>query len=404
MARINKRTKKASHPAVPPKAESAVGVIGGAIAKAARHKLKVKAPSDKPEGNGAASHSRSHKPEGNGAASHSRSHKTRRVLRKAVVKKKPAAKTFASHPAVPPKAESAVGVIGGAIAAAIAKATGEPGKPEAAAAREMPVSRIEKAELPSEYGKDMIVLQVRDPWWLHAYWEVRAGTLKRLKDEFLALFDTARKALRVYDVSFIDFNGSNAHRYFDIELTRDCLNWYIDTGATGRSWCVDLGLKLSDGRFITIARSNTVTTPLDGPSWITDEEWMVPDELFTKLYATAVGLGGSPVKIKKPWLELQKRRFASGGISSLGISPVRKNEELKRKFWLSVNTELIVHGAAEPDTKVTVAGSPISLRSDGTFSLRFALPDGKQVIPVHAKSSDGIDERTVTPVVTKETK
>ena len=306
----------------------------------------------------------------------------------------------ASHPAVPPKAESAVGVIGGAIA----KATGEPGKPEAAAAREMPVSRIEKAELPSEYGKDMIVLQVRDPWWLHAYWEVRAGTLKRLKDEFLALFDTARKALRVYDVSFIDFNGSNAHRYFDIELTRDCLNWYIDTGATGRSWCVDLGLKLSDGRFITIARSNTVTTPLDGPSWITDEEWMVPDELFTKLYATAVGLGGSPVKIKKPWLELQKRRFASGGISSLGISPVRKNEELKRKFWLSVNTELIVHGAAEPDTKVTVAGSPISLRSDGTFSLRFALPDGKQVIPVHAKSSDGIDERTVTPVVTKETK
>src|SRR3990167_843614 len=130
MARINKRTKKASHPAVPPKAESAVGVIGGAIAKAARHKLKVKAPSDKPEGNGAASHSRSHKPDGNaclparqGAASHSRSHKTRRVLRKAVVKKKPAAKTFASHPAVPPKAESAVGVIGGAIA----KATGEPG-------------------------------------------------------------------------------------------------------------------------------------------------------------------------------------------------------------------------------------------------------------------------------------
>jgi hypothetical protein len=151
-------------------------------------------------------------------------------------------------------------------------------------------------------------------------------------------------------------------------------------------------------------RSNIVTTPLEGPSWITDEEWAVPDELFAKLYTSAVGLGGSPVKIKKPWLELQKRQFASGGISSAGISPVKKREELKRKFWLIVNTELIVYGATQPDARVNVSGKPISLRADGTFSLRFALPDGKQVIPVHAKSYDGIDERTITPVVTKETK
>ena len=245
---------------------------------------------------------------------------------------------------------------------------------------------------------------MRDPWWLHTYWEVREATLEKLKQEFLTLFDSARKVLRAYDVSFINFNGSNAHRYFDIELTRDANSWYIDTASAGRSWCVDLGLKLADNRFITIVRSNIVTTPLEGPSWITDEEWAVPDELFVKLYASAVGLGSSPLKIKKPWLELQKRQFASGGIFSAGISPVKKREELKRKFWLIVNTELIVYGATEPDARVSVSGKPISLRADGTFSLRFALPDGKQVIPVHAKSYDGIDERTITPVVTKETK
>lgn len=260
------------------------------------------------------------------------------------------------------------------------------------------------ADFPEKYDKDIIILQVRDPWWLHTYWEVRDNTYKKLKNELGNLFDSAKRVLRVYDVSYINFNGSNAHRFFDIELTHNATNWYIDTAGPGRSWCVDIGLRLSDGRFITICRSNTVTTPLDGPSWITDEEWMVPDDLFAKLYTTAVGLGGSPVKLKKPWLELQKRQFASGGLFSVGFSPVKKKVEHRRKFWMVVNTELIVYGATETDAKVTVCGKPVALKSDGTFSLRFSLPEGKQVIPVKAVSSDSIDERTITPIVSRETK
>ena len=46
----------------------------------------------------------------------------------------------------------------------------------------------------------------------------------------------------------------------------------------------------------------------------------------------------------------------------------------------------------------------IALRPDGTFSLRFSLPDGKQIIPVKAVSADSLDERVITPVVTKETR
>lgn len=270
--------------------------------------------------------------------------------------------------------------------------------------RERIRDRVGISDLQEKYDKDIIILQVRDPWWLHTYWEVRDATYQKLKRELGSLFDSAKKTLRVYDVSYINFNGSNAHRFFDIELTRNAHNWYIDTGGPGRSWCVDLGLKLADGRFITIARSNTVTTPLDGPSWITDEEWMVPDDLFGRLYTTAVGLGGSPVKLKKPWLELHKRQFASGGLFSVGFSPVKKKEARKRKFWLIVNTELIVYGATEPDAKVTVCSKPVALKSDGTFSLRFSLPEGKQTIPVKAASSDRLDKITITPVVTKETK
>lgn len=268
---------------------------------------------------------------------------------------------------------------------------------------ESPVSRIQKTELPQKYDKDVMVLMVRDPWWLYAYWEVLEATAQRLKREIGSLFNTAKKALRVYDVTAISFNGLNAHRYFDIEIAHNACNWYIEIGSAGRSWCVDLGFKLADGRFITVVRSNIVTAPLEGPSQVTDEEWMVPEDLFVKLYATAVGLGGSPVRLKKPWLELKKRGLASGGISSAGFSPAKRKPERQRKFWLVVNTELIVYGATEPDAAVTICGKPITLRSDGTFSSRFSLPDGKQVIPVKGKSSDGIDEITITPVVTKQT-
>ena len=48
-------------------------------------------------------------------------------------------------------------------------------------------------------------------------------------------------------------------------------------------------------------------------------------------------------------------------------------------------------------------GSPIELRPDGTFTLRYALPDGKQVIDLTAKSADNKEERTITPKVQKET-
>lgn len=268
------------------------------------------------------------------------------------------------------------------------------------------VTRMRRAmphELPGSYGQDKIILQVRDPWWLHAYWEVRPQTFERLMHELGDEFYRSRRILRVYDVSQIIFNGNNAHKFFDIHISEHASNWYIDTAGPGRSWCVDLGLLLPNGRFITIVRSNTVQTPLDGPSWITDEEWMIPEDMFARLYGMGFGLGRSS-PVGKAWQERVKRALFSGVLASpgMGSSPVKKAKE--RKFWLVVDCELIVYGATEPDAKVTVQDREIRLRPDGTFTLRFALPDGKQVIPVKAVSSDNLEERTITPVVSRDTK
>lgn len=259
-------------------------------------------------------------------------------------------------------------------------------------------------ELPHAYAENKIVLLVRDCSWLYTYWEARGDTIDKVRQEIGDAFFSAKRALRVYDVTDIIFNGTNAHRFFDIDVGHEKGTWYINS-EPGRSWCVDFGLLLGDGRFITIARSNTVTTPIEGPSWITDEEWMVPEEIFARLYGMGFGLGRTSPG--KAWQERIKRELFSGALASPGMasmaSPVKKALK-EKKFWLVVNTELIVYGATEPDAKVTAQGKPVSLRQDGTFTLRFSLPDGKQVIPVCAVSSDEVETRTITPIVAKETK
>ncbi|MDD5130208.1 MAG: DUF4912 domain-containing protein [Candidatus Omnitrophica bacterium] len=260
-----------------------------------------------------------------------------------------------------------------------------------------PAAKVQ--ELPSFYDQDKLVLQVRDPRWLHSYWELRDKTIQGLKSKLGDDFSRAKKVLRVYDVTNINFNGSNANRFFDIQINDFASSWYIDTDGPGRAWCVDLGLMLPDGRFITILRSNVVQTPLDSPSWVTDEEWIIPDEMFARLYGMGFGLGKSS-PVGGAWQERIKQGLFSSGLSS---SPVRK-EVKERNFWLKVDCELIVYGATEPDAKVTVQGAPIKLRPDGTFTLRYYLPDGKQVIPVKATSADKLEERTITPIVTRETK
>jgi uncharacterized protein len=80
-----------------------------------------------------------------------------------------------------------------------------------------------------------------------------------------------------------------------------------------------------------------------------------------------------------------------GGIFS--VSSPFGGAEKRKGFWFNVNAELIIYGATEPDASVTIGGRTIQLRRDGTFSFRFALPDGSYELPVQATSADGDDER-----------
>jgi hypothetical protein len=242
---------------------------------------------------------------------------------------------------------------------------------------------------------------VKDPWWLYAYWEIQPQVERQARhqlspDEHQGL----HSILRVYDVTGRDFPAQAANHWFDIPLSGMANQWYIHANTPNRSFLVDIGLRTKSGRFLTLARSNQVTTPRFGPSEIVDEEWMTSEGDYWKLFGltAGIGMGASPGALKA----LLERKMFSPGLFSPGLfSPVRIPKA--RGFWFWVDAELIVHGATDSKATVTLQGQPIKLRPDGTFSVRMALPEGTHTIPVEATSPDGVEVRTITPIVARRT-
>jgi hypothetical protein len=76
-------------------------------------------------------------------------------------------------------------------------------------------------------------------------------------------------------------------------------------------------------------------------------------------------------------------------LSEAPSSPVGGERPTPPGFWFNLNAELVVFGATEPNAQVTLGGHLVQLREDGTFSLRFALPDGKYVLSAAAYSARG---------------
>jgi len=72
-----------------------------------------------------------------------------------------------------------------------------------------------------------------------------------------------------------------------------------------------------------------------------------------------------------------------------------------RGFWFNVNAELIVYGATDPHATVRIGDRTIRLRPDGTFSYRFALPDGQYALPIRATSPDGVETRSADLAFTR---
>ena len=277
-------------------------------------------------------------------------------------------------------------------------------------------NQINQSGLPSHYGDTKAVMLPRDPIWMYIYWEIAQTTIDEIKNKYGAEFDSSNLTIRVYDVTDINFTGTNAHKHFDVSVNPHALSWYVNVGEFNRSWCVDVGYTLKNGEFVAVARTNSMIMPRHGVSSVTDEQWALLQLEFEKLLkiSGAGQIGQSSYDLVKlmreRWEELTKLPTSGviGGASSSfkrGESGSSKPGVSKEKsFWLKADTEIIVYGATEPDATLTVQGKNVPLAADGSFTLRFYLPDGQQSYPIEAVSSCGTMKKKITFNVQKETK
>jgi len=245
----------------------------------------------------------------------------------------------------------------------------------------------------------------RDPSWMFVYWEISPGSRARLiREHGPDVFEHSRQVLRVHDVS-----DEAASCYFDIDIKHEARSWYVNVPEAGKAYCCEIGLALPDGRFVGIVKTNTVELPPGRVSDVMDEKWMAVSGDFEKLLQLSgveyIGKGSGEVakSLAQRWEMLLAvfSRGASWGVSSLAAQAGARPAE--KKFRLVADCEFILYGATEPDAFLTVAGRKINLSPDGTFSMRFALPDGATGLPIQAMSSDEHDSRRIEINVSRKT-
>jgi len=251
--------------------------------------------------------------------------------------------------------------------------------------------------------KDRIVAVVRDPFWLQVQWELSRSTYARAQAALGQEWHTARPILRLMDVTSEDTTAAAERHVRDIEIHGGVNNWYIDVTTPPRAFRVDIGYLSRRGKFFVLARSNVASTPKAGVSDMLDENWVnIQDQIQRSVQHTT---RNGDTSVSDDLLELFEERLRRPMHNGLALGGLGTGAMFhSRDFHFEIDAELIVYGSTEPNAKVTLQGEPVQLRPDGTFTVRFSLPDSRQIIPAVAASPDGVEERTIVLAVERNTK
>ncbi|MEN3042369.1 MAG: DUF4912 domain-containing protein [Fervidobacterium sp.] len=131
-------------------------------------------------------------------------------------------------------------------------------------------SEREDTSLPDTYLKDKLVAMPVNPHWIHFYWD-----FSEENKAFLKSGEVAKVVLRVYDVTYIEFDGTNAHRTFEISLDPiNIKNYYLNVPVPGAHYLGEIGYYNIKGSYKAILRSNLCKVPVNSPSQSTRERWM----------------------------------------------------------------------------------------------------------------------------------
>jgi len=278
------------------------------------------------------------------------------------------------------------------------------------------------ATLPEAYGTQQLKLTPRDPHWIHAHWDftrdqMRSANARSAEGHLvIKLFQGARSGPLVSETP----------------VHRESVRWFVHAPEPAITYTAELGYYDARRQWSTLATSQPVSTPPTKPSAEHGFELAtIGSTGSAERHATIKrfrvppmpSLGGQLPGAKAP----TSLQFSSGaslspalgfgsfpdlapaspgvGVwsSELGPSSFGVSQESASRFRLEVNAELIVHGATEPDATLKIAGRIIPLKPDGSFRLRFSLPDGNFSFPVEAISAKTGEPRAVSLTFERQT-
>lgn len=122
------------------------------------------------------------------------------------------------------------------------------------------------------HGRSLMYFLVKDCHWAFIWWHIANDDIETARMKFTEKLHCPLFVLRVYDITDIFFDGTNAHGYIDVEVIGFTDHWYFNLPESGRNYIAEAGFREPDGRFIPIVRSNVVFIP-PGCSQGSEEVW-----------------------------------------------------------------------------------------------------------------------------------
>jgi hypothetical protein len=258
---------------------------------------------------------------------------------------------------------------------------------------------------PNRHLKDRVIVMVRDPYWLHVYWEISRQSVERIQAAMSQSWHTAKPLLRLLEVGDTGLTGGAERVARDIPIHGGVSNWYLHVENPPNTYRVEIGYIAADGKFFSLARSNVVTTPTPGSSDALDENWSDVAQNFDKIYAMSGGYApdNNSTELQELFEERLRRPMGTpmGARYAAGLEMLLPPAE---ELEFAVDAEMIIYGSTRPDARVTLKGEPVRLRPDGTFTVRLSMPNQRQVIPVVASAKTGGEQRTIVLAVERNTK
>ena len=249
--------------------------------------------------------------------------------------------------------------------------------------------------------EESLLVEVLDPYWLHVTWCLRRITIERARIALGHLWFDAKPALSVTLVTESE-SGGMIHRHLQyIDIHGGVNHWFINVNDPPGVYQVEIGY-LAPGRFFSLQKGNIVQTPhvrsalryehpkeaelilgelepADAPEWSPNDRNMYL-HWQQKSSAGAVGAG---------WSAGRNGDNPSGnwGASADGRKkPVRRVVE---DHPFEIETEMIIYGMTSPDSQVTVDQEWVAVQPDGTFMLRFDLPEqGRQMLTIDSTNRE----------------